>query len=66
VASANQQKLNQRVLDALHAVVHMGHSTVSEVNRLLPQVTAMREELESLRLEMAVFRNRQEPSADTP
>ena len=56
VASANQQKLNQRVLEALRAVVNMGRDTVSEVNGLIPHVTSMRADMEALRTEMAVFR----------
>jgi methyl-accepting chemotaxis protein len=56
VASVQQQQLNQRVLEALDAVVTMGRSTVTEVNGLIPCVTAMRVDMEALRAEMAGFR----------
>jgi methyl-accepting chemotaxis protein len=56
VASSHQQQLNQRVLNALQDVVTKGHATVAEVNGLIPYVNAMREDLESLRTEMAIFK----------
>ncbi|WP_129126217.1 methyl-accepting chemotaxis protein [Geomonas oryzae] len=54
-ASSNQQELNQRVLDALDDVMHMGSSTVGEVKMLIPVVAAMLEDMDALRQEMAGF-----------
>jgi methyl-accepting chemotaxis protein len=66
VASAHQQQLNQRVIDALHDVVAKGHATVAEVNGLIPYVTAMREDLEVLRTEMTMFKTANRGAAQSP
>ncbi|QXE88637.1 HAMP domain-containing protein [Geomonas nitrogeniifigens] len=54
-ASSNQQELNQRVLEALEDVKRMGSSTVEEVKRLIPVVSALLEDMDALRLEMSGF-----------
>lgn len=55
-ASSNQQLLNQRVLDALEAVINMGGTTVKEVDGLIPVVNVMLKDMEALRSEMEGFR----------
>jgi methyl-accepting chemotaxis protein len=53
--AGGQLTINQQVIEALQGVTAMGHSTVLEINGLIPCVTAMREDIEALQLEMAGF-----------
>lgn len=55
-ASSEQQKLNERIIVSLSTVMEMANETVREVNDVASVIGALREEVETLRKEMEIFK----------
>lgn len=55
-ASVEQQNQNERVIASLADVMGMSDETVREVNEIASFIDALRDEVETLRKEMAIFR----------
>ncbi|WP_243370109.1 HAMP domain-containing methyl-accepting chemotaxis protein [Geotalea sp. SG265] len=61
-ASGDQQRLNERIIESLAAMVGTANETVREVNEIAAFISGMRDEMESLRREVSIFNVRH----DTP
>jgi methyl-accepting chemotaxis protein len=59
IASGDQQRLNERVIESLAAMMGMANETVREVNEIAAFIGGMRDEIETLRKEMSIFNVRQ-------
>jgi len=55
-ASSEQQKLNERIIVSLSAVMGIANETVREVNDIASVIGALGEEVETLRKEMEIFK----------
>lgn len=55
VASGDQQRLNEKIIESLAAMMGMANETVREVNEIAAFISGMRDQIETLRKEMSVF-----------
>jgi methyl-accepting chemotaxis protein len=55
-ASTQQQRINERTILAMDGVVRLGKEAVKEVKTIAPFVLSLREELDTLKKEIEVFR----------